>query len=73
MMQSLPLTTMAQLDARLNEQISVVSTLRLAVDIQAMRIAHMQPELFAGSHRRQSLHGLWRRARAHRCNGRIES
>ncbi len=71
-MTSLP-TTVARLDARLHEQIFEVSTLRLAVDIQALRIAHMQPELFTGSHRRQSLQVLWRRARAHRCNGRIES
>jgi hypothetical protein len=72
-MESLPLTMVAQLDARLHEHISVVSTLRLAVDIQAMRIAHMQPVLFTGSHRRQSLHVIWRRARAHRCKGCIES
>ena len=71
-MTSLP-TTVARLDARLHEQIFEVSTLRLAVDIQAMRIAHMQPVLFTGSHRRQSLHVIWRRAQAHRCDGRVES
>jgi hypothetical protein len=72
MMTSLP-TTVARLDARLHEQMLEVATLRLAVDIQAMRIAHTQPDPFTGSHRRQSLQGLWRRARAHRGNGRIES
>ena len=71
-MKSLPLTTVAQLDARLHEQVIVVATLRLAVDLQAMRIGHMQPGLFMGSHRRQSLHGLWMRARSHRRNGRID-
>ena len=40
MMTSLPMTTVARLDARLHEQMLEVATLRLAVDIQAMRIGH---------------------------------
>lgn len=59
-MTSLPTTTVARLDARLHEQMRVVATLRLAVDMQAMRTARVQPELFPGSHRRQSPFGFGR-------------
>lgn len=43
-MKSRAITTVAQLDARLHEQILEVATLRLALDIQGARIAHLDPE-----------------------------
>ncbi len=53
-MKSLAMTTAAELETRLHEQILEVATLRLAIDLQSMRIAHMQPELLALPRRRQS-------------------
>lgn len=73
MMTSLPTTTVARLDARLQEQMLEVATLRLAVDMQAMRIGHRAAEAVHGVASRQSLHGLWIRAWSHRCNSRVES
>jgi hypothetical protein len=43
MTKSLPMTTLQQLDTRLHEQVLEVAALRLALDIQRMRIAHMPP------------------------------
>jgi hypothetical protein len=73
MIQSLPLTTVAQLEARLHEQILVVCTLRLAVDMQGMRLAHSHSELRMPWHCRPWLSGFRMRAPSHRRNGRIES
>ena len=72
-MTSLPPTTVARLDARLHEQMLEVAILRLAVDMQAVRIGHRAAEAVHGVASRQSLRGLWIRARFHRCNGRIEN
>jgi hypothetical protein len=45
-MNSLPATTtVAQLNARLHQQVLEVATLRLALDIQSHRIAHTLPDL----------------------------
>ena len=71
-MKSLPLTTAAQLDARLHEQILDVARLRLAVDLQSMRIAEMQPQLLMLPRRRQSLPGLLMRGPSLRGTGRIK-
>jgi hypothetical protein len=71
MMESLPMTTAAQLETRLHEQIFEVATLRLAVDLQSMRIAHIQPELLALPRRRRLLPGLLMRAPSHRGTSRL--
>ena len=72
-MTSLPTTTVARLDARLHEQLLEVATLRLAVDMQVMRIGHRAAEAVQGVVSRHSLHGLWIRAGSTRCNGRVEN
>ena len=72
MMTSLPTTTVG-LDARLHEQMLEVAVLRLAVDLQAMRIGHRVAEAVHGVPSRQSLHGRWISARSHRCDARVES
>jgi hypothetical protein len=60
-MTSLPTTTVVRLDARLHEQMLEVATLRLAVDMQAMRIDYRAAEAVHEVASRQSLHGLWTR------------
>ena len=40
-MNPLLMTTVAELDARLHEQVLEVASLKLALDIQGTRIAHM--------------------------------
>ena len=70
-MKSLSMMTAAQLETRLHEQILEVATLRLAIDLQSMRIAHMRPELLTLPRRRQSLPGLLKRAPSHRGMGRL--
>jgi hypothetical protein len=56
MTKSLPMTTLQQLDARLHEQVLEVAALRLALDIQRLRVAHMPPA------RDMRLHASKRRA-----------
>ena len=54
MVQSLRRTTVAQLDARLHEQVLEVATLRLALDIQRHRIAQtLLPDLAWPDHRQR--------------------
>jgi len=65
-MKSLPMTTAAELETRLHEQILEVATLRLAIDQQSMRIAHMQPELLALPRPAPVPPGLLRRAPSYR-------
>ena len=65
--------TAAQLETRLHEQIFEVATLRLAIDRQSMRIAHMRPELLTLPRRRRSLPGLLMRAPSPRGTGRLKA
>jgi hypothetical protein len=55
---TLPITTVAQLNARLHEQVLDVAALRFVLDVQGNRIAHTLSELFPRPHRRQSLAGF---------------
>jgi hypothetical protein len=72
-MKSLSMTTAAKLETRLHEQILEVATLRLAIDLQSMRIARMQPELLAPPRRRKAVPGLLMRAPSHCGTGRFEA
>ena len=49
-----PMTTAAQLDARLCEQVLEVATLRLVLDMQFWRGSHMRPGFSIPPNRRSS-------------------
>jgi len=66
MVQSLPRTTVAQLDVRLHEQVLEVATLRLALDIQRHRVAQTLLANLVWPDHRQTLPGIRVHTRAHR-------